>query len=226
MSAPVTGLAADTEGLRAVLDSIGAGVYAVDTGGAITWVNREAEQLLGRLAADLVGRATNPVRGPESRLRPWLERSLADLNGLRMTAVDGPDDVFFAAGAPWYLTLFGRDSLWTARMLLPVDAGHAMGTLRTLARRAGTTVDVDRAEAPGKILHALRRAASASARASSTARPAPRASSASHACGVGRSRTGSITPASHAASGVGLGSSASSLRRSAAPTRSPGATGR
>ncbi len=112
-----------------------------------------------RIAKGLAERATDPGRGTDHRLRPWLERSLADLNGLRMTTVDSPDDVFFAAGSPWYLTLFGRDSLWTARMLLPVDPAYAMGTLRVLARRAGTTVDVDRAEAPGKILHELRRAA-------------------------------------------------------------------
>jgi hypothetical protein len=115
----------------------------------------------GRLASELTEPATSRARGSDFRLRPWLERSLADLNGLRMTAVDSPEDVFFAAGSPWYLTLFGRDSLWTARMLLPVDPVYAMGTLRTLARRAGTVVDVDRAEAPGKILHELRRAASA-----------------------------------------------------------------
>ena len=108
---------------------------------------------------ELAERATDPGRGTDHRLRPWLERSLADLNGLRMTTVDSPDDVFFAAGSPWYLTLFGRDSLWTARMLLPVDPAYAMGTLRVLARRAGTTVDLDSAEAPGKILHELRRAA-------------------------------------------------------------------
>jgi hypothetical protein len=103
--------------------------------------------------------AEDNVRGTDHRLRPWLERSLADLNGLRMTTVDSPDDTFFAAGSPWFLTLFGRDSLWTARMLLPVDPAYAMGTLRVLARRVGTTVDIDRAEAPGKILHELRRAA-------------------------------------------------------------------
>ena len=112
-----------------------------------------------RIAKELAERTTDPGRGTDHRLRPWLERSLADLNGLRMTTVDSPDDVFFAAGSPWYLTLFGRDSLWTARMLLPVDPAYAMGTLRVLARRAGTTVDVDSAEAPGKILHELRRAA-------------------------------------------------------------------
>ncbi len=95
----------------------------------------------------------------DHRLRSWLERSLRDLNGLRMATRDSPQNTFFAAGSPWYLTLFGRDSLWTARMLLPVDTAYAMGTLRTLARLAGTTVDVDSAQAPGKIMHELRRSA-------------------------------------------------------------------
>ena len=106
-------------------------------------------------AADLAQRLAEPIT--DHRLRPWLERSLADLNGLRMVARSAPRDTFFAAGAPWYFTLFGRDSLWTARFLLPVDTGHAMGTLRTLARLAGTTVDPETAEQPGKIPHELRR---------------------------------------------------------------------
>ncbi len=74
-----------------------------------------------------------------------------------MATRDAPEDGFFAAGAPWYLTLFGRDSIWTARMLLPVDLEPARGTLRTLARRQGSRVDLRSAEEPGKILHELRR---------------------------------------------------------------------
>jgi glycogen debranching enzyme len=93
----------------------------------------------------------------EPRLRPWLERSLSDLNSLRMATAADPGDTFFAAGAPWYLTLFGRDSLWTARMLLPLDVEHAGWTLRVLARLQGTTTDPGSAEAPGKIMHELRR---------------------------------------------------------------------
>ena len=42
---------------------------------------------------------------------------------------------------PWFLTLFGRDSIWAARMLLPLGTELAEGTLRTLARRQGTAVD-------------------------------------------------------------------------------------
>ena len=105
-----------------------------------------------RIAAELSGQVG------DHRLRPWLERSLIDLNGLRMATVDSPEDAFFAAGAPWFLTLFGRDSLWAARMLLPLGTALATSTLRTLARLAGTTVDANSAEAPGKILHELRRA--------------------------------------------------------------------
>lgn len=89
----------------------------------------------------------------------WLTRSLHDLNGLRMATTDRPEDAFFAAGAPWYLTLFGRDSLWTARMLAPHDLAHAASTLRTLAARQGTKDDPAGAEQPGKICHELRREA-------------------------------------------------------------------
>ena len=95
--------------------------------------------------------------GPDHRLRPWLERSLADLNSLRMATREAPDNIFFAAGSPWYLTLFGRDSLWTARLLIPIDVAYAMGTLRTLAALAGDRVDVATAQEPGKIPHELRR---------------------------------------------------------------------
>lgn len=97
--------------------------------------------------------------GGDHRLRPWLTRSRADLDSLRMARPESPDDVFFAAGAPWYLTLFGRDSIWSARMLLPLDLAPARGTLRALAALQGTRYDDERAEQPGKIMHELRRAA-------------------------------------------------------------------
>ncbi len=94
---------------------------------------------------------------PEPRLGRWLARALSDLDGLRIALPQAPADTFFAAGAPWYLTLFGRDSLWTARLLLPLDHRPALGTLRTLAGMQGTTVDPETGEQPGKIIHELRR---------------------------------------------------------------------
>ena len=84
-------------------------------------------------------------------------QSLADLRGLELCDPLAPADHFIGAGVPWYLTLFGRDALITARMLLPLGTGVAAGTLRTLARRQGSALDPAAAEEPGKILHELRR---------------------------------------------------------------------
>jgi len=97
------------------------------------------------------------VEADDRRLAALLDRALEDLTTLRMTAAFAPGDVFLAAGAPWFFTLFGRDSIWAARMMLPLGTELAAGTLRTLAARQGTTTDAESCEQPGKILHAVRR---------------------------------------------------------------------
>jgi hypothetical protein len=97
------------------------------------------------------------VPGADPRLAPWLARSVADLDSLRLALPDSPGDVFYAAGAPWYFTLFGRDSLWAARLTLPLGVEVARGTLRTLARLQGRADDPRTGEQPGKIPHELRR---------------------------------------------------------------------
>ena len=61
-----------------------------------------------------------------------------------------------AAGAPWFMTLFGRDSLLTSWMALLVDPELALGTLQTLARYQGTAYDPLSEEEPGRIPHELR----------------------------------------------------------------------
>ncbi|WP_209560072.1 glycogen debranching N-terminal domain-containing protein [Frigoribacterium sp. PvP032] len=106
-------------------------------------------------------RALDPAP-QDDRLARWLDQALGDLSALRMTTTDRPDDVFFAAGAPWFFTLFGRDSLWAARLAMPLDPdlrvglGVAAGTLRVLAGLQGTTEVAASAEQPGKIMHELR----------------------------------------------------------------------
>lgn len=97
------------------------------------------------------------VTADDRRLVRLLDRSLDDLRGLRLAETGAPEDVFLGAGVPWFLTLFGRDSLWAARMMLPLGTDLAAGTLRVLARRQGTRIDPATGEAPGKILHELRR---------------------------------------------------------------------
>ena len=97
------------------------------------------------------------VRAADGRLRPLIETSVADLQHLLLNDPLARGDAFVGAGTPWYLTLFGRDSLWTARLSLLLGTELAAGTLRALARRQGTQDDPSRAEAPGKIPHELRR---------------------------------------------------------------------
>ena len=97
------------------------------------------------------------VSASDERLNRFVQASLADLEQLRMATAAAPEDAFLAAGSPWYLTLFGRDSIWAARMLLPLGTDLALGTLRTLARFQGQAVDSRTGEQPGKILHELRR---------------------------------------------------------------------
>ncbi|MET8330326.1 glycogen debranching N-terminal domain-containing protein [Streptomyces sp. NPDC005181] len=108
--------------------------------------------------ADSLPWRTPVLRSADRRFDHWLSQSAADLDRLRLTDPERPADQFLAAGAPWFLTLFGRDSLWAARMLLPLGIDLAAGTLRTLARRQGTKSDQDTEEQPGKILHEVRRA--------------------------------------------------------------------
>ena len=97
------------------------------------------------------------VTADEPRLAPLVSQSVNDLKHLLLRDPLDPSDVFPAAGSPWYLTLFGRDSIWAARMMLPFGTELAAGTLRALARRQGTRHDPESAEQPGKIPHEVRR---------------------------------------------------------------------
>jgi glycogen debranching enzyme len=85
-----------------------------------------------------------------------LRRSYDDLGALRIEDPAHPERIVVAAGAPWFMTLFGRDSLWASEMALPVDPSLALGTLQTLADRQGRVVDRMSEEEPGKILHEVR----------------------------------------------------------------------
>ncbi len=97
------------------------------------------------------------VLAGDHRLGPLVSRSVADLQALRMALPAAPADEFAAAGSPWYLTLFGRDSIWAARMALPLGTELAAGTLRALASLQGVGADRDTDEQPGKIPHEVRR---------------------------------------------------------------------
>jgi glycogen debranching enzyme len=89
-------------------------------------------------------------------LRTVTARSAEDLGALRIFDPDYPERAVIAAGAPWFMTLFGRDSLITSWMALLVDPELALGVLQTLARFQGNDVDPRNDEEPGRILHEMR----------------------------------------------------------------------
>lgn len=82
-------------------------------------------------------------------------QSILDLASLRFFIHPDQEPVL-AAGLPWYMALFGRDSLITAYQCcwLAPDLGEAI--LRVLAQYQGREKNDFREEEPGKILHELR----------------------------------------------------------------------
>ena len=84
------------------------------------------------------------------------QRSLIDLAALRFYSELFPESSMPAAGMPWFMTVFGRDSLITSYQALPFSSELAKTSLRVLAARQGKRVDPFRDEEPGKILHEIR----------------------------------------------------------------------
>ena len=89
-------------------------------------------------------------------LQAAIVRSSEDLGALRIFDPDFPERMVVAAGAPWFMTVFGRDSLLTSWMALLVDPDLALGVLQTLGRFQGSDVRPATEEQPGRILHELR----------------------------------------------------------------------
>ena len=103
------------------------------------------------------GRRSRAVVSLDPRLPAAVDQALADLAALRIVDREHPERAVVAAGAPWFMTLFGRDSLLTAWMTLPFDGSLAGGVLTSLADLQGREDDPASEEQPGRILHELRR---------------------------------------------------------------------
>ncbi|GFG53579.1 amylo-alpha-1,6-glucosidase [Mycolicibacterium agri] len=86
-----------------------------------------------------------------------LQRTESDIGALLMHDEHRSGRSFVAAGAPWFMTLFGRDSLLTAWMALPLEVALSLGTLQQLAETQGRRIDPITEEQPGRIMHEIRR---------------------------------------------------------------------
>ena len=92
----------------------------------------------------------------DAAVQDTILRSQEDLGSLRIFDPDHPDRIVAAAGAPWFMALFGRDSLLSSLMSLLLDPSLALGTLQTLADHQGKEVNPSTEEEPGRILHEVR----------------------------------------------------------------------
>jgi glycogen debranching enzyme len=98
-------------------------------------------------------RACTQLVTDNEQFNELLDRSLRDLRGLFTRTFNG---AVLAAGIPWYVTIFGRDSLISSHQMLSVNPAPAREALRLLAAHQGIEVDDWRDEEPGKILHEVR----------------------------------------------------------------------
>jgi glycogen debranching enzyme len=92
----------------------------------------------------------------DESLNVTYRRSLVDLAALRFVDPTLPRHALPAAGLPWFMTIFGRDSIFTSLQALPFMPDLAATTLRALGARQGTRLDDFRDEDPGRILHEMR----------------------------------------------------------------------
>jgi glycogen debranching enzyme len=96
------------------------------------------------------------LEGDSPALLLTYSRSLSDLGALRIHPDLTDGATLPAAGLPWFMALFGRDSLITSYQALPYLPELAATTLRVLAARQAQKRDDFHEQEPGKILHELR----------------------------------------------------------------------
>jgi glycogen debranching enzyme len=126
--------------------------------------DQPVERSVSALRRQLWRTRTTRIETADELLGSVLGQTMEDLGALLMADPAYPGVPVVAAGAPWYMTLFGRDALLTAWSALLVDSELALGVLETLARLQGRRKDPGTGEQPGRILHEVRSTESPSRR--------------------------------------------------------------
>lgn len=132
------------------------GIRLRDEGGALDSKPSAAESVHSnqlRWAHEGVSGKGMGIQTSNTLFNQVLGRSFQDLHMLSMRQ---QGDAFFAAGVPWYVALFGRDSLITGIEMAAYEPEIAEQTLQVLASHQGTKIDDWRDEQPGKVPHELR----------------------------------------------------------------------
>src|SRR6185437_7195518 len=112
----------------------------------------EAAELIKRWRESIVKVETSDVG-----FNRTFSQALDDMAALRLPLRDTDEKKFVpAAGLPWFIALFGRDSLVISLQTSVVHPEFALGALRVLAKWQATERDDYRDAEPGKIHHELR----------------------------------------------------------------------
>jgi glycogen debranching enzyme len=122
---------------------------------ALTESGPPRERRLSReMSAPTNARRPSTLKSDFIPLTTAFDRSVQDLEALRVALPDGSRVP--AAGLPWYMAIFGRDSLITGLQTLALDADFARGALASLAQHQSHHDDPFRDAEPGKIAHEIR----------------------------------------------------------------------
>lgn len=102
--------------------------------------------------------AAMKIHSSNEELWRFYHQSLDDMASLRLP-IEGTDHLEFvpAGGVPWFVALFGRDSLIVSLQNAMVYPDFARGALEVLGRYQAKKRDNYRDAQPGKIMHELRR---------------------------------------------------------------------
>ena len=165
---PPAPFTADGASLIATRDGLGVRVEApgavIEAHGTCAWALRAAPgapATAGFAVGPFPGRERTATTGTALRVtgdHRWqraVDTAVGDLAALRTHLADR-DVRYVAAGAPWYMALFGRDALLTGFEALPAGTDAALDALAALAAFQGEGSDASTGEQPGKILHELR----------------------------------------------------------------------
>lgn len=141
---------------RRLTQAIAAGIFETTDLDGVTFSSRHDDDL--KLWAIFEVQKERNMRPHAAGCDHEFDRAAASFvapsNGLAISSCNRGN--VYQAGAPWCMTLFGRDSLWASIMSMPVDPSLALGTVQTLAEHQGIAVDPTSEEEPGKILHEVR----------------------------------------------------------------------
>ena len=97
------------------------------------------------------------LQTPNDTVRRAWQRAVGDMEALRLEDPTFERGVYIpAAGVPWYVTLFGRDTLVVSMQAISGYPEFASGALRRLGAMQADADDPERDMEPGKIPHEVR----------------------------------------------------------------------